>query len=159
MLIYSTFATSSSIPQQFLKDQFNSIGVNFCLINIIFLSESCDKFFFFKNCLSLYNFVTDYHAKQHNQSSEKQEKSEFPEAGPSSSTSGQEAAPVERGDARIQLLAFSIRSNLKIECPMVVIDHGRLRHLSHISKVPPKITTGKYRIYIRKESIASVFFY
>lgn len=96
-------------------------------------------FFFFK--YGYKNTVTDHRAKQHNQSNEKRERTEIPEAGASSSGGCQEAAAVEGGDGRIQLLASSIRSDLKIECPMVTIDHGRLRRLSHFSKVPHRMAS------------------
>ncbi|KAF3341857.1 hypothetical protein FCM35_KLT00495 [Carex littledalei] len=84
--------------------------------------------------------VPEFRPKQQNQSSEKQERSEIARAEASSSKSSQEAV-VEGGDARIQILAISIRSDLKIDCPMVVIDHGRLRRLSHLSKVPHRMAS------------------
>ncbi|KAJ1704545.1 hypothetical protein LUZ63_004324 [Rhynchospora breviuscula] len=95
--------------------------------------------------------MPDHRTKPLNPSStERREKNEVAgeEVEASCSKSAPEAA-VEGGDVRIQMLASCIRSDLKIDCPTIVIDLGRpKRRLSRLSKVPHRMVSANPRAYM-----------
>ncbi|KAJ3709306.1 hypothetical protein LUZ61_013011 [Rhynchospora tenuis] len=95
--------------------------------------------------------MPDHRAKPQNptSSTERREKSEIArEVDESCSKSIPEAA-VEGGDVRVQMLASCIRSDLKIDCPTIVIDFGRPKHcLSRLSKVPHRMVSANPRAYM-----------
>ncbi|KAJ1704757.1 hypothetical protein LUZ63_004536 [Rhynchospora breviuscula] len=69
-------------------------------------------------------------------------------------TSGTKRGCDLEGDAKMQKLAITIRQDLKIDCPTVVLDHGKSRQLWYLSKVPRSIGSVYPKAY--KPNVVSI---
>ncbi|KAJ1704544.1 hypothetical protein LUZ63_004323 [Rhynchospora breviuscula] len=69
-------------------------------------------------------------------------------------TSGTKRGCDLEGDAKMQKLAITIRQDLKIDCPTVVLDHGKSRQLWYLFKVPRSIGSVYPKAY--KPNVVSI---